>query len=85
MDSAATTAPLQEASPIVLSATNVFYFLLIPTLVLWYVYWRVSRSHMIELAEKLPGPEGLPFLGNALDFIGGSPAGNANVVVLNFI
>lgn len=56
----------------VMSPTNVFYFLLIPALVLWYAYWRMSRRHMYELAAKIPGPTGIPLLGNALEFIGSS-------------
>lgn len=55
-------------------ATDMFYYLLISTLLLSYIYWRLSRKHMLELAEKLPGPDGLPFLGNALDLLG-SPSG----------
>uniref|UniRef100_A0A0A9W4X1 Cytochrome P450 4g15 n=3 Tax=Lygus hesperus TaxID=30085 RepID=A0A0A9W4X1_LYGHE len=35
---------------------------------LYYVKWRMSRQHMYELAEKLPGERGLPFFGNALRF-----------------
>lgn len=53
-----------------LSATTVFLSLLIPALVLYYIYFRISHRHMIELAEKLPGPEGLPLIGNALMFTG---------------
>nr|AXJ21601.1 CYP4G200 [Mythimna separata] len=54
------------------AATNLFYVLLVPALVLWYAYWRMSRRHMYELAAKLHGPPGLPLLGNALEFTGGS-------------
>lgn len=55
-----------------LSATSVFFALLIPAVVLYYIYFQVSRRHMLELAEKLPGPPGLPLLGNALEFLGSS-------------
>ncbi|KAI2474037.1 cytochrome P450 4g15 [Diabrotica virgifera virgifera] len=55
-----------------LSATNVFVFLLLPALVLWYIYWKVSRRHLIECADKIPGPDGLPILGSALEFVGPS-------------
>lgn len=69
------TAPLiEEDLP---KATDMFYYLLIATLLLSYIYWRLSRKHMLELAEKIPGPEGLPFLGNALDLLG-SPSGKQN-------
>lgn len=54
------------------AATNLFYVLLVPALVLWYAYWRMSRRHMYELAEKLDGPKGWPLIGNALEFTGGS-------------
>ncbi|XP_053971581.1 cytochrome P450 4g15 [Hylaeus volcanicus] len=54
------------------SATTVFLTLLVPALVLYYIYFRISRRHMLELAEKLPGPPGLPILGNALEFLGSS-------------
>lgn len=56
----------------IVSPTNIFYFLLAPALLLWYVYWKLSRRHMLELAEKIPGIPGVPLLGNALDLIGTS-------------
>lgn len=55
-----------------LSATTVFLSLLVPALILYYVYFRISRRHMIELAEKIPGPEGVPLIGNALQMLGSS-------------
>ncbi|KAK4886656.1 hypothetical protein RN001_002927 [Aquatica leii] len=55
-----------------ISASNIFYVLLIPAVLLWYMYWRLSRRHMIELAERLPGPKGWPLIGNALEFVGSS-------------
>ncbi|XP_017888706.1 cytochrome P450 4g15 [Ceratina calcarata] len=55
-----------------LSATTVFLSLFIPALILYAIYFRISRRHMYELAEKIPGPPALPILGNALDFIGSS-------------
>lgn len=61
-----------EAAPGFITASSIFYMLLLPALLLWYVYWKVSRRHMLELAEKIPGPKGLPFLGNALEFTGSS-------------
>ncbi|XP_045764148.1 cytochrome P450 4g15 [Maniola jurtina] len=54
------------------AATNLFYLLLVPALLLWYSYWRASRRHLYELAEKIPGPSGYPLIGNALEFTGGS-------------
>lgn len=54
------------------AATSLFYMLLVPALILWYAYWRMSRRHMYELAEKIDGPPGLPLIGNALEFTGGS-------------
>ncbi|KAF5302920.1 hypothetical protein FQA39_LY02100 [Lamprigera yunnana] len=54
------------------SVTNVLYLLLLPILVLWYIYWRLSKKHMVELAEKIPGPKGWPLIGNVLEFVGPS-------------
>lgn len=70
----ATTAATQEISSSVniLSATSIFYFLLVPAVVVWYAYWKISRKHLVDLAEKIPGPRGFPILGSALEFIGSS-------------
>lgn len=59
---------------------NVFYFLLVPALLLWFIYWRLSRRHMLELAEKIPGPPGLPLFGNALELVGTSHSVFRNVI-----
>lgn len=64
------TATAAAAATVGLSATTVFFSLLIPALILYYIYFRISHRHMIELAEKLPGPDGLPLIGNALMFTG---------------
>lgn len=78
------TLPEVGATPNIISATSVFYFLLIPALVLWYAYWRLSRKHFYELAEKIPGPAGFPFLGNALEFLGSSSDIFSNVYKKSF-
>lgn len=62
------------------AATNLFYVLLVPALLLWYTYWRMSRRHMYELAEKIAGPPGYPLIGNALEFTGGSDGKIRNCV-----
>lgn len=62
------------------AATNMFYVLLVPAVVLWYTYWRISRRRLYELADKLNGPKGLPLIGNALEFVGGSSDIFKNVV-----
>lgn len=75
--SATVTTP-DVTVPTLITATNLFYFLLVPTLALWYTYWKLSRRHMLELAEKIPGPAGLPIIGNALEFTGTS-AGKTSI------
>nr|NP_001352320.1 cytochrome P450 4g15-like [Anoplophora glabripennis]QYA71968.1 cytochrome P450 [Anoplophora glabripennis] len=82
--STATVTPDLTPSGAVSSATSVFYFLLLPALVLWYAYWTISRKHMNELAEKIPGPKTLPILGNALEFLGSSPEIFKNVYDKSF-
>ncbi|XP_046488147.1 cytochrome P450 4g15 [Neodiprion pinetum] len=67
-----------------LSATTIFFSLLVPAIVLYYIYFRISRRHMIELADKLPGPDGIPFLGNALEFLGSSDTIFRNVYQKSF-
>ncbi|XP_060532305.1 cytochrome P450 4g15 [Cylas formicarius] len=70
MSTAATASPDLASPAGVVSATSVFYFLLIPAIALYYIYWTISRRHMVELANKIPGPAGLPIIGNALEFVG---------------
>lgn len=61
---------IAAASATGLSATTVFLSLLIPAVVLYLIYFRISRRHMIELGEKLPGPPALPIIGNAHELLG---------------
>ncbi|CAH0560443.1 unnamed protein product [Brassicogethes aeneus] len=56
----------------VAGATSVFYYFLVPTLILWYAYYKLSRRRMEVLADKIPGPKGIPLLGNALQLMGSS-------------
>ncbi|XP_004529526.1 cytochrome P450 4g15 [Ceratitis capitata] len=55
---------------VLISPSSVFYFLLLPTFLLWLTYWRLSRRHLYQLADRLPGPKGLPIIGHLLDFFG---------------
>ncbi|XP_014207606.1 cytochrome P450 4g15 isoform X1 [Copidosoma floridanum] len=66
------------------SATSVFFTLLVPAVVLFYIYFRISRRHLLELAEKIPGPKGLPVIGNALDLIGSSDTIFRNIYKRSF-
>lgn len=52
-----------------MGTSKIFYSLLLPALVLWYIYWKISRRHMEKLAAKIPGLPGYPVIGNALEFI----------------
>ena len=65
---------MAAASATGFSASSVFLSLLIPALILYFIYFRISRRHLLELAEKIPGPPALPLIGNALDLFG-SPDG----------
>ncbi|KAK1129289.1 hypothetical protein K0M31_020417 [Melipona bicolor] len=62
------------------SATTVFLSLFIPAVVLYIIYFRLSRRHMLKLAEKIPGPPSLPLIGNALEFLGSSNAIFQNIL-----
>lgn len=59
----------------IVSASSMIYFLLTPALILWYIYWKISRRNLIKLSENLPGLKGWPIIGNVLDF-GGTSTGN---------
>lgn len=63
----ASTAAVADTS---ISATSTFFYLLIPALVLYFVYWKLQRRRFLELAEKIPGPKGYPIIGHGLDFLG---------------
>jgi cytochrome P450 family 4 len=52
------------------SATITLFFLLIPALILYFVYWKLQRRRFVELGEKLPGPKGLPIVGLGFSFVG---------------
>lgn len=56
--------------PSIISATSVFYFLLMPTMLLWFVYWRLSRKHLYDLSENIPGIPGYPLIGNLMEVLG---------------
>ncbi|KAI5725989.1 hypothetical protein M8J77_022477 [Diaphorina citri] len=47
--------------------------LLVSALVLWFVYYRITRRRLYELAGKIPGPKGLPLVGEALELLGKTP------------
>lgn len=65
-----TTPEFPASSGVVSDATSVFYFLLAPAIVLWFVYWKLSRRHLVELGDKLPGPTPLPVIGNLMTVLG---------------
>lgn len=54
------------------SPTMVFLSLLIPAILLYYVYFQISRRRLVELGNKIPGPPGLPIIGNAHELLGTS-------------
>jgi cytochrome P450 family 4 len=51
-------------------ATLTFFYLLIPALILYFVYWKLQRRRFVELGEKIPGPEGYPIVGHAFLLLG---------------
>jgi cytochrome P450 family 4 len=63
----ATAAAVAEPSA---SATITLFYLLIPALILYYVYWKLQRRRLVELAEKIPGPKGYPIVGHGFFFMG---------------
>lgn len=62
-----TAAAVAETSA---SATITLFYLLIPALILYFVYWKLQRRRFLELAEKIPGPKGYPIVGHGLSFLG---------------
>jgi hypothetical protein len=48
--------------------------LLVAIVILLWAYFRKNNQRLMMLAEKIPGPKPLPFIGNALEF-GASPKG----------
>ncbi|KAK7790567.1 hypothetical protein R5R35_002023 [Gryllus longicercus] len=44
--------------------------LVLPAAAAWLAEWRRRRRRFVRLGDRLPGPRGLPLLGNALSFLG---------------
>jgi len=65
----ATAAAVAEPSA---SATITLFYLLVPALILYFVYWKLQRRRFVELAEKIPGPKGYPIIGHGPYFLGSS-------------
>ncbi|GAB0093382.1 Cytochrome P450 4g15 [Sergentomyia squamirostris] len=65
-----TVAPDISLGPNTWTASSVFYFLLVPAILLWIIYWKLSRRHLVELGEQLPGPPTLPIIGNLMSVLG---------------
>lgn len=66
-----------------MSVLQFIMILLTATLVLWYLKFRWNRRHLYSMADKIPGTNGLPFLGVALNYLGKSSQGNKKIN-LNF-
>jgi len=65
----ATAAAVAETSA---SATITLFCFLVPALILYFVYWKLQRRRLLELAEKIPGPKGYPIVGHGFSFLGSS-------------
>jgi cytochrome P450 family 4 len=68
MTATAAAAVAESSAP----ATLTFFYLLIPALILCFVYWKLQRRRFDQLADKIPGPEELPIIGHALLLLGSS-------------
>jgi cytochrome P450 family 4 len=53
------------------SVSSLLLMFLVPLIGLWYYNFRSNRKRLYELADKIPGPSGLPMIGNALELVGG--------------
>lgn len=71
---------MEQVKTIELFSFPLYVSLLVPVIILFVIYYRLSRRRMYELASKIPGPEGYPVIGNALEFIG-TPNG---IIFLHF-
>jgi cytochrome P450 family 4 len=68
MTATAAAAAAESSAP----ATLTVFYLLIPALILYFVYWKLQRRRFVELADKIPGPEGLPIIGHGILLLGSS-------------
>jgi cytochrome P450 family 4 len=60
MTATAAAAAAESSAPAILT----FFYLLIPALILCFVYWKLQRRRFKILADKIPGPEEFPIIGH---------------------